>query len=256
MSKPLILIIGAAVLFASFFLGANYSPSFQMKPDFSAIKSSSTRQKAFIGFLVPKINYANSEILETRAQIETLISNYKHTKSISVASRIWLHEIADVYAVVPFSLKNTRSVKKLLRRVDIVPPSLVLAQAANESGWGTSRFAVKADNFFGQHCHVKGCGLVPHKREKGTTFEVQKFPNVQSSVNQYLYNLNTNNAYTNLRVMRAELRRNDKPLVGIRLVPFLANYSILGEEYSLRISSIIVNHDLMQYDALEDTAMD
>jgi len=227
-----------------------------MKPDFRTIKSSSARQKAFVGFLVPKINYANSEILETRAQIEKLVSNYKVTKSISVASRIWLREIADVYSVVPFSIKKTDTVKKLLRRVDIVPPSLVLAQAANESGWGTSRFAVQADNFFGQHCHVKGCGLVPRQREKGTAFEVQKFPNVQSSINQYLYNLNTNNAYANLRAMRAELRRNDKPLVGIRLVPFLSNYSILGEEYSLRISSIIINHDLMQYDALEDTAMD
>ena len=160
-----------------------------------------------------------------------------------------------IYQVPHFAISNPDSVKELLSRVDEVPASLVIAQAANESGWGASRFAVEADNFFGQHCYVSGCGIPP-LRVTDSSFEVQKFPNVQSAINDYLYNLNTNPSYANFRAMRAELRANSQPIAGFRLAPFLTNYSALGDQYSLIISSIIINHNLMQYDAISHEILD
>ncbi len=242
-------------LFISPFLGYFYSPTIPFKPNFPAISPLIARQQAFILFMVPKINYANEQILETREQIQTLVANWQQNQMLTHANRNWLHEIADVYQMPEFDMSNSQDVNELLSRVDEVPSSLVLAQAANESGWGTSRFAIKADNFFGQHCNVAGCGMIPQGRSPGETFEVQTFPNVQSAINDYLYNLNTNPSYSGFRAMRAELRAHNEPLVGFRLAPYLTNYSILGNQYSLIISSIIINHNLMQYDALQDTVL-
>lgn len=236
------------------FLGMLYSPSIPFKPNFPGIQSFSARQQAFVIFMIPKINYSNAEILTTRAQIKNLASLFQETGSLTYTDHSWLNEIADVYQVSHFNIANPESLTELLNRVDEVPSSLVLAQAANESGWGTSRFAVQADNFFGQHCNVPGCGIIPLGRTDGEGFEVQSFPTVQSSIDNYLYNLNTNPSYANFRAMRAELRAQNEPLVGFRLAPFLTNYSILGGQYSVIISSIIINHNLMQYDALQNSA--
>lgn len=234
------------------FIGAYYSPAISFKPNFSAINPLAARQDAFIVFMVPKINYSNDEILQTRTQIQNILNLWQKNQSLSYSDRSWLREIAYVYQIPDFDLNNPDDTKELLTRVDEVPSSLVLAQAANESAWGASRLATQADNFFGQHCSVPGCGLVPLDRTSGDTFEVQKFNNVQNSIDNYLYNLNTNPSYATFRTMRAELRSHGEPLAGFRLAPFLVNYSTLGEQYVLMISSIIVNHNLMQYDALSE----
>lgn len=255
-SRKILLLLFVLMLVIAPYLGMLYSPSIPFKPNFPAITPLAARQQAFITFMIPKINYANAQILATREEIENLVQLWGQNKELSYSQRTWLHEIADVYKMPKFDISNPQDVAELLSRVDEVPSSLVLAQAANESGWGTSRFAVSADNFFGQHCNVPGCGVLPLNRPYGSTFEVQKFKNVQSAINDYIYNLDTNQSYAEFRAMRAQMRASNEPLVGFRLAPFLVNYSILGTRYALMISSIIINHNLMQYDALEDNILE
>lgn len=240
------------VLIAMPFFGLWYSPSIPFKPNFPAITSLVARQQAFIGFMVPKINYANQQILVTRTQILSLVAELQNHKTLSYSKSSWLKEIADVYQVPHFTPTNPESLTALLNRVDTVPTSLVLAQAGEESGWGASHFAVAADNFFGEHCYVTGCGILPFGSTAHIGFEVEKFKNAQESINDYLYNLNTNPAYSAFRNMRAELRAQNEPLIGFRLAPYLTGYSILGDQYVLRISSIIVGQNLMQYDAIDN----
>lgn len=250
MQRIFIVCVALAAFIFMPFLGMFYSPSIPFKPNFPAITDFVARQEAFIVFMIPKIDFANAQTLQIRTQIQNIIHLWQENGKLSYSQRSWLHEIADVYKIPDFNINRPADINELLSRVDAVPSSLVLAQAANESGWGTSRFALLADNFFGQHCNIPGCGIVPSGRPAGKTYEVQKFKNVQSAINDYIYNLNTNPAYANFRVMRASLRAAGQPVTGYRLAPYLISYSVLGKQYTLIISDIIINHNLMQYDSI------
>lgn len=250
MQRILALVFFLAALISMPFLGMLYSPSIPFKPNFQAISDFVARQEAFIVFMIPKIDFSNAQTLEVRAQIQSIIQLWQTNGKLSYSQRSWLHEIADVYKMPQFNINQPADINELLSRVDEVPSSLVLAQAANESGWGTSHFAVAADNFFGQHCNIQGCGIVPSGRPAGKTYEVQKFKNVQSAIDNYIYNLNTNPSYATFRAVRAQLRASGQPITGFRLAPYLINYSVLGEQYTLIISDIIINHNLMQYDSI------
>ena len=143
-------------------------------------------------------------------------------------------------------MNDRNDVHELLLRVDVVPVSLVLAQAANESAWGTSRFAVHGDNFFGQHCSVPGCGMVAGKNPSAHPVEVQVFKNVQDAITNYLYNIDTNPAYSKFRDVRYQMRLSDKRLSGFQLAPTLSSYSTLGQDYVHRIQdmmSVITQYD-------------
>lgn len=251
MNKKMALLSMGVLLVLMVFLGFFYTPSLPVKPNFALIEPLALRQMAFIRFMVPKINYSNQEILNTRSHVLALLVTYQTNGSLSHADQFWLYTTADVYQVPDFNIKSQASIHELLLRVDEVPTSLVLAQAANESAWGASRFAVKADNFFGQYCYVEGCGLVPLSRPAGTSYEVEKFNNVQDSIDDYLYNLNTNPSYAAFRQLRYQMRLDGKFLTGFQLVPGLQNYSILGQDYLDRIHDIIINFNLMQYDKID-----
>ena len=112
-----------------------------------------------------------------------------------------------------------------------MPEWLALMQAANESAWGTSRFAREGNNFFGQWCFRKGCGIVPSRRAKGATHEVAAFKSPAESVRAYMHNLNTGKAYRYLRKIRTGLRRQGKPLTAEVLAAGLDHYSERGHAY-------------------------
>jgi Bax protein len=133
-------------------------------------------------------------------------------------------------------------------RVDEIPPSLALAQAAIESAWGTSRFAVQGNNLFGQWCYKKGCGLVPLRRDSGSRHEVAKFSSVTQSVNAYMRNLNTHRAYSDLRANRAQLKATEQNVTGHLLAANLLDYSELREVYVEEIRAVIRINKLAQYD--------
>ena len=135
---------------------------------------------------------------------------------------------------------------KLLERVDAIALELALAQSANESAWGQSRFAKQGNNFFGQWCYKKGCGIVPKRRDKGTKHEVASFKSVNASVRSYLKNINTGRVYAPLRNIRKSNRIAGKQADAKAQAGGLLKYSIRREEYVKEIRSMIrVNKKLM-----------
>jgi len=139
-------------------------------------------------------------------------------------------------------------VGELLLKIDEVPPSLVVAQAINESGWGRSRFAREANNLFGMWCYTLGCGLVPERRRANDKHEVKRYASIQDSVDEYLRNINRNKAYIELRALRAGQRQRLQPLSGEYLAQGLRRYSSIGAEYVNRIRTIIRSRQLDRLD--------
>lgn len=136
-------------------------------------------------------------------------------------------------------LNDPRAREILLRRVDEVPVGLVLAQAANESGWGTSRFANQANNLFGIWTWDEGSGVTPERRRKGQRHLVRAYPDLRASVRSYLHNLNAGHAYVELRRLRAEQRARGEPLDPLALAAGLGAYSERGEDYVAEIRGMI-----------------
>ena len=127
----------------------------------------------------------------------------------------------------------------MLRRIDIVPADLALAQAALESAWGRSRFAKEGNNYFGHWCFVKGCGLVPQDRPQGARHEVARFSSAAESVRRYMHNLNSHPRYTELRLIREQSRDQNEPFTGSDLAAGLEGYSELGDEYIDMVRGLI-----------------
>ena len=132
--------------------------------------------------------------------------------------------------------------------MDIIPPSLVMAQAANESAWGTSRFATQGNNLFGQWCFNQGCGLVPRSRPEGMSHEVEVFDSPYQSIRSYITNLNRHNAYQGLRDRRDALRAQGQFPDGATLAGGLEAYSERGQAYVHEIRAMINSNGLPDYD--------
>ena len=179
---------------------------------------SSRRKVGFIEATLPLILHANEMILSERLRIEILHA-YRHAGlAIDGADKRWLAATAERYGL------ETVDFHELLRRVDIVPPSLALAQAAEESGWGTSRFARHGKALFGQRIYGGSGGIVPMARPKGETFRVRAFGSLMEGVRAYLHNLNTHFAYEGFRRARAAMRQRGR-IDGYGLTATLRNYS-------------------------------
>ncbi|MCH8505616.1 MAG: glucosaminidase domain-containing protein [Ectothiorhodospiraceae bacterium] len=136
----------------------------------------------------------------------------------------------------------------LLRRVDAVPVDMALAQAAKESGWGTSRFTREANNLFGVWTWNEEQGLLPERRPEGATHFVRVFPDLESSVRNYVYTLNVGDAYSDLRRLREDRRAAGQPLLGLEMAEGLLRYSERGEAYVDEIRQMIRSNEL---DALQ-----
>ncbi|WP_082780809.1 glucosaminidase domain-containing protein [Cephaloticoccus primus] len=141
-------------------------------------------------------------------------------------------------------------IDQLLLRVDTLPPSLVLAQAAIESAWGTSRFARQGNNLFGLRSY-DGRGLVPRRRAAGARFRVAIYASPRDSVRAYFQTLNTQPAYHRLWALRAEARRSGQPLSGLRLADGLSAYSERGEAYVRQVKALIRDNPLDRIEASE-----
>ena len=154
-----------------------------------------------------------------------------------------LAAIADQYKVNG-NLNDPTVRETLLSRVDIVPVALVLAQAAQESAWGTSRFALEGNNLFGMWTWDSNQGSVPVDRPGGANHLVRVYPDVQSSVRDYLLNINVGFAYVDFRNLRAQMRAAGKPLDALALAGALNRYSITGDEYVSNIRAMISGNEL------------
>ncbi|WP_108946527.1 glucosaminidase domain-containing protein [Shewanella halifaxensis] len=199
-------------------------------PDFAAIKVISDKKKAFFDFLRPSIRHQNAIIQDERNFLMSIRSQIVSDKKLTEADEFRLQQISEKYQYTLRSL-TLANIDTLLVRVDVIPEEMVLIQAANETGWGTSRFAREGLNFFGQWCFRKGCGLVPQSRTEGLSHEVALFKTVEDSVASYMRNLNSNAAYSLLRSIRADLRAQNKTPRAEDLVYGLINYSERQEAY-------------------------
>jgi Bax protein len=191
------------------------------------------------------VEQENRAILKTRQKLNDW---HQDRDQLSADDAREISEIASRYGIDDFDIDSDVSWARLLNRVDVVPPSLAMAQSANESAWGTSRFARKGNNFFGQWCFRKGCGLVPKKRDENKTHEVAAFASPHESVKMYIRNLNSNAAYKSLRDLRAKLRRANKPVTGHALAAGLKHYSERGLEYVKELREMISFNKLARYD--------
>jgi Bax protein len=214
-------------------------------PDFSNYTQVKQKKSAFFDYILPLVNKTNQLVLADRKDLEILAGN---ESELSFFERRKLTQIAENYFVDTQDRSDKEIVEQLLLRVDPVPPSLALAQAAIESAWGTSRFAVQGNNLFGQWCYRKGCGLVPLQRNAESQHEVAKFSTVSDSVESYIRNINTHRAYADLRVNRARLRGSENSASGFQLAENLLEYSELREKYVHEVQAVIRINKLAQYD--------
>lgn len=207
-------------------------------PKFAEIVDVKKKKAAFFNFLRPSVNQANSEILIERQAIKVMLDKISLEESLSALESELLVTLAKKYRVSR-KFSQFQKLNELLLRVDIIPSPLVLVQAANESAWGTSRFARIGLNFFGIWCYQKGCGMVPKSRNEGANHEVAAFNSVNHAVERYLYNINTNSAYTVFRAIRGQLRAQNQPLQAQVLATGLLPYSERGTDYVLEITEMI-----------------
>ena len=216
-------------------------------PDFSAISNIGQRKQAFFDYLLPLIHANNRHIQAQCEAVQDLYREWRRGLPLPPRAIEWLAALAKSYRLDGLPGRD-EDWQTLLKRVDEVPASLVLAQAANESAWGTSRFARKANNYFGQWCFTPGCGLVPRRRESGASHEVARFDHAAASVSSYMRNLNSHPAFDRFRELRWQLRRQGSPLEGHRLAEGLVKYSQRGEDYVKELQTMIRYNRLDQYD--------
>ena len=216
-------------------------------PDFSTLTNVTDKKRQFFTYMRPIVEMENRKVAAQHDKLVQVYTQYQQEKSLTNKEKNWLIDLAKTYKVNFSNIEDTQVWEALLRRVDVVPVNLALAQAANESSWGTSRFARIGNNLFGQWCFIKGCGLVPKQRSKGATHEVATFASVNTSVAKYILNLNTVAAYQSFRLLRYDYRKQHKPFDAYHLATGLTKYSEGGLDYVKRIQSIMKqNKSLMQ----------
>ena len=216
-------------------------------PDFAAIEDVNEKKDTFFSFLRPSINIENKRITKERVFL-TKISE-SGLSNIDAEGTSYAKRLGKLYSLpVPSSGLDQSWLTEMLNRVNVLPEALVLTQAANESAWGTSRFATKANNYFGHWCYTKGCGLVPLQRNEGSSHEVATFSSSQESVHRYFMNLNRNRAYADLRAIRAQLAANGNDLLtketATELTNGLLKYSERGSDYVTDLQAMIRHNEV------------
>ncbi|WP_394221018.1 glucosaminidase domain-containing protein [Alteromonas gracilis] len=208
-------------------------------PNFAAYTNVKEKKEAFFNYLRPEVEKQNAYLLTLRHYIQTLYRKALADSSLSDEDMARLEWLEEEYRVKPTQPLKTKLLA-LLQKIDVLPSELVLVQAANESAWGTSRFARKGYNFFGLWCFSKGCGFVPSRRNDGASHEVAKFDSLSSATYTYMRNLNRHDAYADLREIRSRLRANQIPITGVALAEGLMNYSERGAAYVEELQTMIL----------------
>ena len=198
-----------------------------------------TRQKRdlFIKILLPLILDENKKITEDRKKLFKILGKNFNT----AGERVWLKRRFKEYKI------EDQDLAQLKMRMDIIPVSIALAQAANESGWGTSRFALEGNALFGQWTWSKK-GISPKNKDPNQSHKILQFQILKASVKAYKNNLNTHNAYKEFREVRAQFRQENKQITGLDLTKYLKNYASIGEKYVKILEDIITNNSLTDFD--------
>ncbi len=201
------------------------------------IENTKKRKEFFIQIVLPLILKENNNIRLDRKTLFSIINKNNNTK----LEKKWLKNKFKQYGIP----SNDLSILKI--RMDEIPVSLAIAQAAKETGWGTSRFAQEGNALFGQWTW-SGEGLKPKEADENKGHKVMKFNVLQASVRAYQRNLNTHSSYENFRLARAQLRDSKRPLDSIILSQFLKNYAETGNQYVEVLQKIIKQNNLKDFD--------
>jgi len=206
------------------------------------------KKQLFFRSVTPLALRANERVLAERTRLQGLELLLAAGGELPVAEANWLAALAERYGLQRRTpLGAEEQIRRLKRRVDALPVSLIVAAAAEESGWGTSRFADEGNALFGQW--TRGQGLKPRRqRPAHADYRVKAFTSPLESVHSYLLNINRHPAYGPLREARAKLRAAREPLSGLVLVRHLRAYSERGEAYVAALTSLIRGNDLEALD--------
>jgi len=224
------------------FLDLSYA-QINVKPDFEQIPAGKERSKAFVSYMLPVIKTENEKICSLRQELIMLQKKIEQKRILTDNQKNKIKQTSSDYHL-DFSNISEANISAILSRVNIVPISMVLSQAAVESGWGTSRFARNANSYFGEHCFEKGCGV---KARNDSTVEVSKFSSLAASIQSYYKMLNTRSAFHRLRSERQKEQSQNVINVSV-LIKTLNRYSSLGKKYPKILMSVIKSNDLIQYD--------
>ncbi len=221
-------------------LGQSVKPIYLTKlpKDLKKIKSTNKRKETFIKIVMPLILIENEKIIEDRKKLFKILGK----QSNSMGEKVWLKRRFKDYDI------KGEDISELKLRLDIIPTSIAIAQAAKESGWGTSRFALEGNAMYGQWTWG-GDGIEPSQKDKKKEHKILKFPKLQSSVSAYMKNLNTHRGYSEFRKERSKIREKNKTVEGINLVKYLYNYAQTGSEYVKILKKIIEQNDLTDFDS-------
>jgi len=216
--------------------------------DFGEIYSVERKKRLFRNVMLPIIRLENERLQSRRRRVQDLIDAYEADR-LSADQKQELRSLRNQYEVVNEENHGTEvttaHLNILKRRIDIIPVSLALAQAANESAWGTSRFSLEANNIFGEWIYNQDRGLKPREVDESAPHRIRIFEDLRASVRSYMHNLNSHHAYDQFRQLRAQHGDSNDPL---QLVQGLKGYSSKGEEYIDMISGLIENNDYRRFD--------
>ena len=212
----------------------------QFPRDLDDLQSVKLKKETFIKIVLPLIVAENEKILDDREKLKVL----KEKKFTSDLEKQWLRQKLLEYKV------KKGDFKELMYRMDMIPVSIALAQAAKESGWGTSRFALEGNAIFGQWTW-SGQGIAPLNRESDKNHKILKFPILRASVKAYKNNLNTHKSYAKFREKRNQLREKNKRITGLALTGTLKNYAQTGSEYTKILNQIITQNRLSDFELVK-----
>ena len=212
----------------------------QFPRDLDNLQSVQLKKETFIKIVLPLIVAENEKIIDDREKLK-IISEKKFT---SDSEKQWLRQKLLEYKV------KKGDIEELLFRMDMIPVSIALAQAAKESGWGTSRFALEGNAIFGQWTW-DGQGIAPLKRDSNKNHKILKFPILRASVKAYKNNLNTHKSYSKFRDKRKQLRDKNKSITGLALTDTLKNYAQTGSEYTKILNQIITQNRLSDFELVK-----
>lgn len=235
MKKNILLLI-AFLTFSISLMGAGFPASYYK------IENVKKQKEVFLNHLYTLIENENIQILKDRELIKNTLSNNIFNINYKSKNFTKLAKLKKRYRV-----KSILSLKEFLEKIDIVPPSLALAQAAVESGWGKSRFVKEANNIFG-HWTYGEKGIIPQNRDEDATHKIRIFSSLQTSIKAYMLNLNSNKAYNLFRKERAQLRLTNLKPTGIKLSKTMKNYSGIGNKYLTILTNLINKQKLSKFD--------
>ena len=209
----------------------------KLPKDLKTLGDTKTKRELFIKIVLPLILHENEKIIDDRKKLFKILGKNFN----SPGEKVWLNRRFKEYKI------EDKDLAELKMRMDIIPVSIAVAQAANESGWGTSRFALEGNALFGQWTWSKK-GISPKNKDPDQSHKILQFQILKASVRAYKNNLNTHNAYKEFREVRAKLRQSGTTITGLALIKYLKRYASIGEKYTEIIEGIMVQNSLTDFD--------